>query len=71
MIFAESSQILGKFHYFCVLERFESSRGAQKPQYSYRNIKVFSMWRPGNHQNAPKRDFCIILQNFQEFCGKL
>ena len=29
------------------------------------------MWRPGNHQNAPKRDFCIILQIVQDFCGTL
>ena len=28
------------------------------------------MWRPGNHQNPPKSDFGIILQIFQEFCGK-
>ena len=26
------------------------------------------MWRPGNLQNPPKSDFCIILHIFQQFC---
>ena len=70
MTCAEFSCFGGNFTIFGVLERFESSRGAQKPQYSYRNINVFSMWRPGNHQNPPESDFCIIFKIFQEFCGK-
>ena len=70
MICGELLHFGGNFTIFGVLERFESSRGASKPQYSYRNNKVFSMWRPGNHQNPIKADFGIILQNFQEFCKK-
>ena len=27
------------------------------------------MWRPGNHQNPPKRDFCIILQISRNSAG--
>ena len=40
-----------KFRDFSVLEQSVSSWEAQKPQYSYRNIKVSSPGRPGTPQN--------------------
>ena len=39
------------FEFFCVLERSVWSWEAQKPQYSYRNIEVSSLGRPGTLQN--------------------
>ena len=67
MISAEFSYFWRNFTIFGVLERFESSRGAWKPQYSYRNNKVFSMWRPGTHQNPPNVIFSWFWWNFMNF----
>ena len=47
----EKSNFNGDFLIFSVLERPVWSWEAQKPQYSYRNIKVSSPGRPGTPQN--------------------
>ena len=47
----EKCDFSGNFEIFSVLERSVWSWEAQKPQYSYRNIKVSSPGRPGTPQN--------------------
>ena len=54
------------FGVFSVLERSVWSWEAQKPQYSYRNIEVSSLGRPGTPQNLQKPILELNFTNFHE-----
>ena len=52
------------FQFLTVSEWSGRCREAWKPQYSYRNIKVFSMGPPGNLQMPPKSVFTLFFADF-------
>jgi len=58
------------FQFLTVLERPGRFWEASKPQYSYRNIEVFSMGRPGDLEIPPKPVFGQFLWNSLTFCRK-